>query len=47
LTATTHAEMAVRGPKAELATIQGVGHAPTFMSREQIDIARAFLLAGD
>ncbi len=44
LTVATHEEMARRGPKAELVTIKGVGHAPTFMHPEQIAIAREFLL---
>ncbi|RCS59658.1 alpha/beta fold hydrolase [Parvibium lacunae] len=38
-----HAEMAQRGPRATLATIPGVGHAPTLMQAEQIDIVAAFL----
>jgi len=42
----THAEMATRGPKAELVTIAGVGHAPTFLHDDQIAIARDFLLKG-
>jgi pimeloyl-ACP methyl ester carboxylesterase len=46
LRADTHAEMATRGPRAELATIANVGHAPTFMSADQIDIASEFLLRG-
>jgi pimeloyl-ACP methyl ester carboxylesterase len=46
LRAETHQEMARRGPRAELATIPKVGHAPTFMSAGQIDIAREFLLRG-
>jgi len=44
LTAATHAEMGARGPKAELVTIAGVGHAPTFLHDDQIAIAREFLL---
>jgi pimeloyl-ACP methyl ester carboxylesterase len=39
--------MRTRGPKAALAEIPGVGHAPTLMHDDQIDIVRAFLLAGD
>jgi pimeloyl-ACP methyl ester carboxylesterase len=46
LSPATHAEMAVRGPRAELVTIANVGHAPTFMHEDQIAIARDFLLAG-
>jgi len=47
LTAEVHQEMAKRGPHAELVTIAGVGHAPTFMHADQIAIAREFLLRGD
>jgi len=43
----THAEMGERGPRARLATIEGVGHAPTFMHADQIGIAREFLLLQD
>ncbi len=46
LTRQTHEDMAQRGPKAELVTIAGVGHAPTFLHEDQIAIARKFLLAG-
>ena len=42
----THAEMATRGPKAELVTIAGVGHAPTFLHDDQIAIAKEFLTRG-
>lgn len=44
LSPATFAEMAQRGPRAELAEIPGVGHAPTFMQPDQIAIAREFLL---
>ena len=44
LSAATHAEMATRGPRAELVTIADVGHAPTFLHADQIAIAREFLL---
>ena len=44
LTAATQAEMATRGPQAEIVTIPGVGHAATFMHDDQIAIARHFLL---
>ncbi len=37
-------EMTRRGPKARLIEIDGVGHAPTFMSADQIAIAKEFLL---
>ncbi len=43
LSVATHAEMATRGPKAELVTIPAVGHAPTFMHDDQIAIVREFL----
>jgi pimeloyl-ACP methyl ester carboxylesterase len=43
----THAEMATRGPRAELVTLPNVGHAPTFMSADQINVAREFLLRGE
>jgi pimeloyl-ACP methyl ester carboxylesterase len=37
-------EMTQRGPSASLVEIAGVGHAPTFVQAEQIDIAKKFLL---
>ena len=37
-------EMTRRGPRAVRVEISGVGHAPTFMQPEQIEIARNFLL---
>jgi pimeloyl-ACP methyl ester carboxylesterase len=43
----TTAEMARRGPKARVAEIAGVGHAPTLMHPDQIAIVRAFLLEGE
>jgi len=46
LSEATHAEMALRGPRATLVTIPDVGHAPTFLHADQIAIARDFLLAG-
>ena len=36
--------MLLRGPKAQLVEIAGVGHAPTFIHDDQIAIARQFLL---
>lgn len=36
--------MTKRGPKARLVEFQGVGHAPTFMHADQIDVAKNFLL---
>src|SRR6185312_35222 len=35
--------MTKRGPKAKLVDLPGVGHAPTFMHADQIEIARQFL----
>jgi hypothetical protein len=37
----------MRGPKAALTELAGIGHAPTLMHDDQIEIVRAFLLAGD
>ena len=37
-------EMTQRGPCATLVEIAGVGHAPTFVQPEQIEIAKKFLL---
>lgn len=45
LTRETWQAMGLRGPRARLAEIQGVGHAPMFMTEEQISIARDFLLS--
>jgi pimeloyl-ACP methyl ester carboxylesterase len=44
LTRETHQKMGQTGPKAKLVEIAGVGHAPTLLSREQIEPVRAFLL---
>ena len=41
----TLAHMAARGPRAATAEIPGVGHAPMFMDKTQIDIVSKFLLA--
>jgi pimeloyl-ACP methyl ester carboxylesterase len=46
LTRDTAGEMTRRGPKARLVEIRGVGHAPTLMHVEQIEIVRKFLLEG-
>ena len=40
----TAAAMATRGPKATVVEIPNVGHAPTFISEDQIAIARRFLV---
>lgn len=39
----TAREMTRRGPKAELVTFPGVGHAPALMAHEQIEIVREWL----
>ncbi|HXE39294.1 MAG TPA: alpha/beta hydrolase, partial [Azonexus sp.] len=44
LTRDTWQQMGARGPRAELAEVPGVGHAPMFLSDDQISIARDFLL---
>ena len=44
LSAETQAAMAQRGPHAEVVVIPKTGHAPMFMSDEQIAIAQNFLL---
>jgi len=36
--------MAVRGPRAKVVEIAGVGHAPTLLHDDQIAIVRDFLL---
>ena len=40
----TLAQMAGRGPKAAIAEIPGVGHAPMFMDADQIKVIQDFLL---
>lgn len=42
----TWLQMAERGPKAKLAEIADVGHAPMFLSDDQVAVVRDFLLAG-
>jgi len=37
--------MTVRGPRARLVRVPGVGHAPMLFDPAQIDIVRSFLLA--
>lgn len=39
--------MTRRGPQARLAEIAGVGHAPTLMHADQIEVVRAFLFEGE
>jgi len=36
-------EMSQRGPRVQVATVEGVGHAPTLVHNDQIDIVRTFL----
>jgi pimeloyl-ACP methyl ester carboxylesterase len=43
----TAAEMTRRGPKARVAEIRGVGHAPTLLQPDQIALVRDFLLEGE
>jgi pimeloyl-ACP methyl ester carboxylesterase len=40
----TALQMTQRGPRAELAELAGIGHAPTFMHDDQIALARRFLV---
>lgn len=44
LTPETAQQMTLRGPRARLVELPGVGHAPTFMHDDQIALARAFFL---
>jgi len=44
LTEGTHRKMGERGPRAQLAEVAGVGHAPMFMDEAQVALARDFLL---
>ena len=44
LTRETAQAMTERGPRARLAEIPGVGHAPTFMHDDQIALVKNFLL---
>jgi pimeloyl-ACP methyl ester carboxylesterase len=44
LTRETCEQMKLRGPKARIVEIPGVGHAPTLMHEDQIAIVREFLL---
>ena len=45
LSAATAAEMGQRGPRARLHTVDGVGHAPTLIAQDQIDVVADFLFA--
>jgi len=44
LSAETARAMATRGPRAQIAEVPGVGHAPMFLDTGQIELVRAFLL---
>ncbi|HYA66675.1 MAG TPA: alpha/beta hydrolase, partial [Burkholderiaceae bacterium] len=44
LSASTAVEMSTRGPRARVATIARVGHAPMLFDPAQIDLVRSFLL---
>jgi pimeloyl-ACP methyl ester carboxylesterase len=46
LTRETAGAMRLRGPKATVVEIRGVGHAPTLMHPDQIALVRSFLLEG-
>ena len=39
--------MTQRGPKAQLVEFEGVGHAPTFVTNNQVEVATSFLLLQD
>ena len=43
LLAGTAAEMTGRGPRAEVVEVDGTGHAPALMAKDQIEIVRAWL----
>jgi pimeloyl-ACP methyl ester carboxylesterase len=47
LSSETAAQMGVRGPKAQVFHVKGVGHAPTLMQPDQIALVRDFLMQGD
>jgi len=44
LSPSTALEMTQRGPRARLVEFAGVGHAPTFVAPDQLDVATSFLL---
>jgi pimeloyl-ACP methyl ester carboxylesterase len=41
----TAVEMTQRGPRARLVEFEGVGHAPTLVQPDQVDVVRRFLLS--
>jgi len=46
LSAETAAQMTQRGPRAQCIAFEGVGHAPTFIARDQIEAVERFLSQG-
>lgn len=47
LSAETAQAMAVRGPRARLVEFEGVGHAPTLVTDNQVEVVASFLLEQD
>ncbi len=45
LSSETARQMQLRGPKARLVEFAGVGHAPTLVAQDQVDVVADFLLA--
>jgi pimeloyl-ACP methyl ester carboxylesterase len=45
LSPSTALQMTQRGPKARLVEFAGVGHAPTLIAPDQVDVVASFLLA--
>lgn len=45
LDAVTAQDMTQRGPRAQLRTFEGIGHAPTLIAEDQLQAVREFLLA--
>ncbi|GKS68101.1 pimeloyl-ACP methyl ester carboxylesterase [Nitrosomonas sp. PY1] len=43
LSVDTAAQMKIRGPKAQIVELPGIGHAPTIMDKQQIQIVRNFI----
>jgi pimeloyl-ACP methyl ester carboxylesterase len=46
LTAQTAQAMSLRGPRARVVELAGVGHAPTLLHDDQVEVVADFLLAG-
>jgi pimeloyl-ACP methyl ester carboxylesterase len=47
LARSTAQEMTQRGPQARCVEFEGVGHAPTLIAAEQLDVVSDFLLESD